>query len=1113
MPVTKELHFVFECMEGNLYQLTKSRKGRPLAGGLVASIFQQIIRGLHHIHQYGYFHRDMKPENLLITTTGLADYPASSPLAMPGTPPEKDVLVIVKLADFGLARETLSRPPYTEYVSTRWYRAPEVLLRSRDYSNPVDMWALGTILAEMVNLKPLFPGQSEVDQVLQICEVLGDPTRDYGLDERGRRRGGGEWLRGIRMAKNVGFEFPQTHPITFSTLFSPKVPPSLVDCIQDLLCYDPQQRLTTADCLNHTYFTKIAPRLQPPQARAVVAPTSPEQASDMLRQQARQQHQSLNAATMQVVNGAKQQQQQQQQRSIPPSHSNTNQSTKMPFGVGAQPVGQHSRVPQAVSGDQDTQMEGNSPPYGYPRGDVTFTTMPRRSDRDSTVSQYPAYPDSASSATSHWATHPAADSATDRFGQFQTTQPHPAYGKRSEDIISEEEQNMVRPIEQSQSGGATRYANTTAQTMLERQTEAASNPSLASHVLSANSDAEARHGGVNVSNETIGTKEKRRPKGWGLNISSVLGPGRNEQSQRSEYEQGQQQLVGRTDSSDATRSGRGHITTPAQQIAAEHSTAGASKGSVSAADAKKAKKEAEKAAREAEKAKRAAQERAARERARAVMQKRNQILASSNTRDQVEWLTLAENDMTRALQQQQAQQYAQAQQQAQPQQSHPQQMMQEQQHDLLQSPYAGQGQPVNFTQPQPQYYSHISEKAWGKQPRLSSSTSDHSANSAFSGRIGQPYSPLPNNNTALRSVEAGVEQHYGDPVRQSMMSFQTRESDPGPERGGGRGATYARPVSNTSLNSAPGLIDAASSAAARRSVFPERASMDNVSVASSLDNQLITNMENMTAAESSAHYRYKQGSMSPGPVHLVGNRPSVSRQSHGSRTSSAQRQGSASPMHYTNAPRFHPYSSGGAHGGGGSSVSSHPPHPNYPLPSLAASLAHSGGAAGSDVFDSRQADGVSSFSHTRPRSLSRHLSHGHRGLSQGSAVSQDGAISRAAPGHLPPHQHGQGHGYGYGPGLPTSSGGLSGNGSVGTSINPMFQVPPDGGGAAHQQQQQQHQYQHHQSAQSRTSPPQPQRQQPDGHQPMTVLPPFSALAAATESSASPEEGYYALPTH
>lgn len=209
LPSTKELYFVFECMEGNLFQLTKSRKGRPLASGLIASIFYQILAGLEHIHSAGYFHRDMKPENLLITTTGLADYPASSLYALPGTPPEKDVVVTVKLADFGLARETKSRPPYTEYVSTRWYRAPEVLLRSREYSNPVDMWALGTIMVEILTLKPLFPGENEVEQVFKICEVLGDPCTDYGIDSRGRIRGGGDWPKGIKMARAVGFAFPK----------------------------------------------------------------------------------------------------------------------------------------------------------------------------------------------------------------------------------------------------------------------------------------------------------------------------------------------------------------------------------------------------------------------------------------------------------------------------------------------------------------------------------------------------------------------------------------------------------------------------------------------------------------------------------------------------------------------------------------------------------------------------------------------------------------------------------------------------------------------------------------------------------------------------------------
>lgn len=217
LPSSRELYFVFECMEGNLYQLTKSRKGRPLAAGLIASIFYQILSGLHHMHLHAYFHRDLKPENLLITTTGLADYPASALYALPGSLSEKDVVVVVKLADFGLAREIASKPPYTEYVSTRWYRAPEVLLRSRDYSVPVDMWAVGTIMVEVLTLKPLFPGDSEIDQVFKICEVLGDPGTDYGKDDRGRTNGGGTWARGVKMATAVGFSFPKVRSLVSLT--------------------------------------------------------------------------------------------------------------------------------------------------------------------------------------------------------------------------------------------------------------------------------------------------------------------------------------------------------------------------------------------------------------------------------------------------------------------------------------------------------------------------------------------------------------------------------------------------------------------------------------------------------------------------------------------------------------------------------------------------------------------------------------------------------------------------------------------------------------------------------------------------------------------------------
>lgn len=102
----------------------------------------------------GFFHRDLKPENLLCNGAEL-----------------------IKIADFGLAREIRSRPPYTDYVSTRWYRAPEILLRSTTYNSPIDIWAVGCIAAECYTLRPLFPGNSEIDQLFRICSVLGTPTK------------------------------------------------------------------------------------------------------------------------------------------------------------------------------------------------------------------------------------------------------------------------------------------------------------------------------------------------------------------------------------------------------------------------------------------------------------------------------------------------------------------------------------------------------------------------------------------------------------------------------------------------------------------------------------------------------------------------------------------------------------------------------------------------------------------------------------------------------------------------------------------------------------------------------------------------------------------------
>jgi meiosis induction protein kinase IME2/SME1 len=173
------------------------------------------MAALQHIHAHGFFHRDIKPENVLLSF----QYPQvrgnqRALYTPPATPPAKltPSSYIVKLADFGLAREIRSRPPYTVYVSTRWYRAPEVLLRAEEYSASVDIWAMGAMAIEVATLRPIFPGSNEIDQLWRVCEVMGTPSEWYITEDRTGRKvriGGGPWHQGIKLAEAGSFEFPK----------------------------------------------------------------------------------------------------------------------------------------------------------------------------------------------------------------------------------------------------------------------------------------------------------------------------------------------------------------------------------------------------------------------------------------------------------------------------------------------------------------------------------------------------------------------------------------------------------------------------------------------------------------------------------------------------------------------------------------------------------------------------------------------------------------------------------------------------------------------------------------------------------------------------------------
>lgn len=262
-PFSKKLHIAMEYMDGNLYQLMKARDHKCLDVGSVKSILFQIMQGLEHIHAHHFFHRDIKPENILVSTSAQQDSGNSfRRYSAMVTPPSTPPTYTVKIADFGLARETHSKLAYTTYVSTRWYRAPEVLLRAGEYSSPVDIWAIGAMAVEIATLKPLFPGGNEVDQVWRVCEIMGSPGNWY--NKSGARVGGGDWREGTRLAGKLGFSFPKMAPHSMDTILqTPQWPASLSHFVTWCLMWDPKTRPTSTQALAHEFFVDAVDPLRP----------------------------------------------------------------------------------------------------------------------------------------------------------------------------------------------------------------------------------------------------------------------------------------------------------------------------------------------------------------------------------------------------------------------------------------------------------------------------------------------------------------------------------------------------------------------------------------------------------------------------------------------------------------------------------------------------------------------------------------------------------------------------------------------------------------------------------------------------------------------------------
>lgn len=237
-----KLNIVMEPMDQNLYQFIQKHEGRPIAPWVVKSMLAQLLGAIRHIHSQGFFHRDVKPENILVSSAKHYYYKSIPPGK------ENDVYVL-KLCDYGLSRHITNTKDLTQYVSTRWYRAPEILLRRKKYSRPIDIWAFGSVAVELVNCRPLFAGLNETDQIWQILTKLGHPL----FQGRCSDDLGGIWPEAVQLADKLGFIIPYIAGQTIQSILRTDFE-DLAEAVQACFMWDPEER-PTADVLSrHSYF-------------------------------------------------------------------------------------------------------------------------------------------------------------------------------------------------------------------------------------------------------------------------------------------------------------------------------------------------------------------------------------------------------------------------------------------------------------------------------------------------------------------------------------------------------------------------------------------------------------------------------------------------------------------------------------------------------------------------------------------------------------------------------------------------------------------------------------------------------------------------------------------
>ncbi|GMM30625.1 protein kinase [Martiniozyma asiatica (nom. inval.)] len=247
-----KLNIVMETMDQNLYQLMKYRRGCTFSSNTLKSVLSQLLAAIIHIHKHLFFHRDIKPENILISN---ASSYFGSKINIP--PLYRGHSYILKLADYGLARHAQNSKAFTSYVSTRWYRSPEILLRKGSYSFPIDIWAFGCVAVECANFTPLFPGVNELDQTIKVIKFLGSPTISPYSNNQSF---GGYWPEAIQLAHNLDININTkslgTH---LESIIVKREWPNyekqlFFELVKGCLVWDPMKRMTALSICHMNYF-------------------------------------------------------------------------------------------------------------------------------------------------------------------------------------------------------------------------------------------------------------------------------------------------------------------------------------------------------------------------------------------------------------------------------------------------------------------------------------------------------------------------------------------------------------------------------------------------------------------------------------------------------------------------------------------------------------------------------------------------------------------------------------------------------------------------------------------------------------------------------------------